>query len=179
MAFWLRPGELSGKNPAKNTAVVSEHLLTKKVTIGVGDLPQVVEYVATFTLPAGEHHTAATFEAVTGYMPAEFSRFLVYDPTTKEAVPIGDGPGEQRRPLIFATEDGRHAMGIYSPEAAPSYGRFKFPEHRVVKWNCVFRVAARDGIPPGDFRYRMDIPVGTLEDVVAAMRRLPAIAERK
>jgi hypothetical protein len=180
MAFWLRPGELSGKNPAKNTTVVSEHVLAKKVTIGVGDLSQVVEYVATFTLPAGEHHTAATFEAVTGYMPAEFSRFLAYDPGTQKAVPIGDGPGEQKRPLIFATEDGRHAMGIYSPETGVSYGRFKFAEHRVVKWNCVFRVAARDGIPPGDFRYRTYIPVGTLEDVVASMRRLPAVvADRK
>src|SRR5579883_2542543 len=57
MAFWLRPGETSGKNPAKNTTVVSDHLLSKRVTIGVGDLSQVVEYVATFTLPAGERHT--------------------------------------------------------------------------------------------------------------------------
>ncbi len=176
MAFWLRPGETSGKNPAKNTTVVSDHLLSKRVTIGVGDLSQVVEYVATFTLPAGERHTAATFEAVTGYMPAEFSRFLAYDPGTKEAVPAGDGPGEQPRPLIFATEDGRHAMGIYSPEAGASYGRFRFAEQRVVKWNCVFRVTAREGIPPGDFRYRTYVPVGTLEDVIASMRRLPAVA---
>ena len=30
--------------------------------------------------------TAATFEALTGYMPAEFSRFLVYDPAAGRAM---------------------------------------------------------------------------------------------
>jgi hypothetical protein len=172
MAFWLKPGERSGPNLAKNTTLVSEHGLAKKVTIGFRDLPQVIEDVVTFTLPPGERHTAATFEALTGYMPAEFSRFLVYDPATGEAKPISVGPGEQKRPLIFSTESGSHAMGIYSPEPSPSYGRFRFAEHRVVKWNCVFRVSAKDGIPPGDFRYRLYVPVGTLEDVVASMRRL-------
>lgn len=172
MAFWLRPGERSGNNLAKNTTILSEHLLAKKVTIGYRDLPQVIEDVVTFTLPAGERHTAATFEALTGYMPAEFSRFLVYDPAAGRAKPISSGPGEQKLPLILSTESGGHAMGIYSPEPSPSYGRFRFAEHRVVKWNCVFRVSAREGIPPGEFRYRLYVPVGTLEDVEASMRRL-------
>jgi hypothetical protein len=172
MAFWLKPGERSGPNLAKNTTVLSEHVLSKKVVIGFRDLPQVLDYSVTFTLPAGEKHTEATFEALTGYMPPEFSRILAYDPAAKEAKPLSDGPGEQRRPLVFSTESGSHAMGIFSPEPAPSYGRFKFPEHRVVKWNCVFRVSAKEGIPPGDFPYRMFVPVGTLEDVVASLRRL-------
>ena len=152
--------------------LTEKHGLAKKVTIGVRDLPQVVEYLVTFTLPAGEKHTAATFEALTGYMPPEFSRFLVYDPATKAEKPIGHGPGEQALPVILSTESGSHAMGIYSPEPAASYGRFLFAEHRVVKWNCVFRVRNAEGIPPGDFKYRCYVPVGTLEDVVAALRRL-------
>jgi hypothetical protein len=175
MAFWLRPGERSGPNLAKNTTIVSDHLLSKKVTIGVRDLAQVVEYVATFTLPAGETHSRAVFEAVTGYMPAEFSRFLAYDPAAKECRPLGVGPGEQRLPLVFATESGSHAMGVYSPEPGPSYGRFQFAAHNVVKWNCVFRVTKSEGIPPGEYRYRAYIPVGTLEDVTASMRRLHAL----
>ncbi len=180
MAFWLKPGERSGKNLAKNTTVLSEHRLAKKVTIGFRDLPQVVEYVATFTLPAGEKHTHAVFEAVTGYMPAEFSRFLVYDPATKSAKPLSDGPGEQALPVILSTESGSHAMGIYTPEAGPGYGRFRFEREKVVKWNCVFRVRKAEGIPPGDFRYRAYIPVGTLEDVVAALGRLHEhVAERR
>jgi len=175
MAFWLKPGERSGKNFAKNTTVLSEHLLTKRVAIGFRELPQVVEYVATFALPAGETHRHAVFEAVTGYMPPEFSRFLVYDRTTRDSKPLADGPGEQPQPVIFSTESGSHAMGIYSPEPFPGYGRFRFVPEKVVKWNCVFRVTNEDGIAPGDFRYRMYIPVGTLAEVVASLGRLHEI----
>jgi len=179
MAFWLKPGERSGKNLAKNTTVLSDHLLSKKVTIGFHDLPQVVEYEATFTLPEGEHHTEAVFEAVTGYMPAEFSRFLVYDLATKSTKPLSDGPGEQTLPVILSTESGGHAMGIYTPDPGAGYGRFRFEREKVVKWNCVFRVRKSEGIPPGDFRYRAYIPVGTLEDVVATLGRLRGHFEEK
>lgn len=172
MAFWLQPGEKSGPNLAKNTTIVSEHVLTRKVVIGTTDLPQVVDYAVSFKLPAGEKHTQATFEALTGYMPVEFSTFRVYDPATKSAKPINPVAGEQPLPLIFSTESGSHAMGIYSPEPRASYGRFRFAEHHVVKWNCVFRVKNADGIPAGEFAYRMYVPVGTLEDVVAAMVKL-------
>jgi hypothetical protein len=181
MAFWLKPGEKSGPNLAKNATVVSDHLLVKKVTIGYRDLPQVLDYTTTFTLPAGEKHTVATFESLTGYMPGEFSRFLVYDPVTKASAPLTDGPGEQPLPVILSTESGSHAMGIYSPERpTPGYGRFRFKAEKVVKWNCVFRIRKPEGIPPGEFTFRQFIAVGTLEDVTASMRRLHEMfAERK
>jgi hypothetical protein len=172
MAFWLKPGEKSGPNLAKNTTIVSDHILAKRVAIGFRDLPQVLDYTVTFTLPAGEKHTQATFEALTGYMPIEFSRFMVYDPAAKTAKPIDPVAGEQPLPLIFATESGSYAMGIYSPEPKASYGRFRFAGHRVVKWNCVFRVKNADGIPPGDFPYRNYVAVGTLDDVVTSLKRL-------
>jgi hypothetical protein len=176
MAFWLKPGERSGGRPAKNATVVSEHLLSKKVTIGWRDLPQVIDYAVTFTLPAGERHTLAVFEALTGYMPAEFSRFLAYDPALKEARPLSDGPGEQALPVILATPSGGHAMGIYAAAAVdfqgPGYGRFRFEREKVVKWNAVFRLRRPDGIPAGDYAFHAYVPVGTLEDVVAALRRL-------
>jgi hypothetical protein len=175
MAFWLKPGEKSGSHAAKNTTVVSDHLLAKKVTIGFRDLPQVVEHLATFTLPPGEKHTAATFEALTGYMPPDFSRFLVYDPALRAVRELSDGPGEQPLPVIFSTPSGSHAMGIFSPEPSPGYGRFRFAAEKVVKWNCVFRVKRTGGIAPGDFAYRSYVAVGTLEDVTAALRRLHEI----
>jgi len=176
MAFWLKPGEKSGPHAAKNTTVLSDHILAKKVTIGFRDLPQVLEYVTTFTLPAGEKHVAATFEALTGYMPAEFSRFQVYDPATKASKPLSDGPGEQALPVVLSTESGSHAMGVFSPDRpGPGYGRFRFKAEKVVKWNSVVRVRKPEGIPPGDFTYRNFVCVGTLDDVVASMRRLHEI----
>ncbi len=155
MAFWLRPGELSSGHTAKNTTVLSNHVLRKRVTIGLPGLPHVVEYRVTFLVPDGEPHTFAQFEAVTGYMPEDFSEFFVYAAESDELQPLDDGPGEQPLPIVFATSDGRHAMGIYSPDqpsagyAHAGYGRFRFAAQKVVKWNCVFRVRNAEGIKPG------------------------------
>ncbi|MBI2479476.1 MAG: hypothetical protein HYV60_12840, partial [Planctomycetia bacterium] len=82
MAFWLDPGDSSDGHLAKNTSVLSNHLLTKRVTIGYRDMPHVVQYDVTFSVPIGEAHTYAQFEAVTGYMPAEFSHFWKYNSDT-------------------------------------------------------------------------------------------------
>jgi hypothetical protein len=172
MAFWLAPGEKSEGHPACNDRVLSDHRLAKRVRIGHGGDPHVIEYDVTFTLPEGERHAIAQFEAVTGYMPAEFSRFWKYDGATATLLPLDDGPGEQAMPVVLATPGGSHAMGIYSPEPGPGYGRWRFGPERVVKWNCVFRVRDPKGIRPGDYRYRMFVVVGTLEDVRGAMGRL-------
>ena len=67
-------------------------------------------------MPIGEKHTQAVFEAATGYLPAEFERFWKYNPQSKSMEPLSDGPGEQRYPVVLATQNGSHAMGIYSPE---------------------------------------------------------------
>ncbi|HLX64449.1 MAG TPA: hypothetical protein VKX17_24460 [Planctomycetota bacterium] len=177
MAFWLAPGEKSGGNPAKNTSVLSNHLVTKRVHIGHPDLPNVIEYDVKFTLP-NEHHTQWVIEALTGYMPPEFSVFQTFNPATGALAPISDGPGEQPLPLIFSTEDKRYAMGIFAPESQPrgkekaGYGRFRFIHEKVVKWNCVFRVRDANGIKAGDYAYKLFVVVGTLDDVSSAMKAL-------
>lgn len=178
MAFWLRPGETSGGYPAKNTTVLSNHLLHKRVRIGYRDMPHVIEYQVTFTVPEGEHHTFAVFEALTGYMPPEFSRFLKFERASGELRPLDDGPGEQACPVVLATPSGSHAMGIFSPDQSSSgfegasYGRFRFQDAKVNKWNCVFRIRDPKGIKAGPYRFRMFVMVGALEDVKSAMRRL-------
>ena len=65
----------------------------------------------TFTVPEGERHTYAQFEAVTGYMPPEFSRFWRYDGATGRLVPLDDGPGEQASPVVLATPNGDPGCG--------------------------------------------------------------------
>jgi hypothetical protein len=178
MAFWLAPDERSGGQPAKNTSVLSDHLLVKRVRIGYKDLPHVISYDVTFKLPAGERHTHAVFEAVTGYMPPEFARFWQYDPKRGELETLDDGPGEIPRPVILATADGSHAMGIFSPPqnaphtTGPAFGRFRFHEEKVVKWNCVFRVREAASLAPGDYPFRMFVIVGDLATVTASLRAL-------
>jgi hypothetical protein len=178
MAFWLAPGEKSGPNLAKNTTVLSDHLLTKRVRIGYKDLPHVIAYDATFSLPIGERHTHAVFEALTGYMPPAFEEFRQFNPRTGELEPLSDGPGEGPHPVVFAVRGGAHAMGIYAPPqparntAGPTYGRWRFAAEKVVKWNCVFRVTDKNGITAGEYPFRMFVIVGNLDTVLASMRAL-------
>jgi hypothetical protein len=176
MAFWLAPGERSGGQLARNSETLSKHRLAKEVRIGAYGLPNVLDYTASFLVPAGEPHASAQFEALTGYMPAEFERFWRFVRTTGKLEPLDADPGEQSEPIVFATSDGSHAMGIVSLEApqagaiGPTYGRFRFAAEKVVKWNCVFRV--RGDVRPGAYRFRMFVPIGTLADVENALRKL-------
>lgn len=188
MAFWLVPGEKSGPNPAKNTVVLSDHLLTKRVRIGYQNLPHVITYDVTFSLPLGERHTHAVFEALTGYMPPEFEKFTRMNSLTGKPEPLSDGPGEGPDPIVFSVPGGSHAMGIYAPPQSalhttgPTFGRFRFPAEKVVKWNCVFRVTDRAGIAPGEYGFRMFVTVGDLDTVSGSMRtllRMTAVPEKR
>jgi hypothetical protein len=178
MAFWLAPGELSAGQLARNTAPLSLHVLAKEVRISAFGLPNVLDYTATFHVPEDEPHRTAQFEALTGYMPPEFSIFRRFVRATGKLEPLDDGPGEQSEPVVLATPDGRYAMGIIATErppasaSGPTYGRFRFVEEKVVKWNCVFRVSG--GVKAGAWRFRMAVALGTLADVEQALRKLDA-----
>ena len=184
MAFWLRPGDRSSGNPAKNTTILSNHLLTKTVTIGYERWPNVIVYDASFTVPAGENHHYAQFEAVTGYMPAEFEAFFCVEPETGALTPLTDGPGEQSYPVILSTTDRRFAMGVFSPQqpsegyAEAGYGRFRFVRRKVTKWNCVFRVHDPNEVPPGVYSFRSFVAIGDLETVRATLQALMNVAKK-
>ncbi|HCO23515.1 MAG: hypothetical protein CME31_09860 [Gimesia sp.] len=178
MAFWLAPGQKSSGRPALNTSILSKHQISKQVRIGYQGLDQVLDYRVTFTIPQGERHNHAQFEALTGYMPAEFEQFWKFNPQTGKLLPLDDGPGEQNDPVILSTRDGKYAMGVFSP-AQPSpgfeqvgYGRFRFPAAKVVKWNCVFRVKNPEGVAAGDYSFQVLVAVGTLEDVRSSLKSL-------
>jgi hypothetical protein len=171
MAFWLAPGERSEGQLARNSTTLARHFLSKRVRIGCGKFSQMLDYEVTFTTPPGEPHRTAQFEALTGYMPAAFERFWQFDPATRRLAPLSDGPGEIPHPVVLATADGSHAMGIFAPpqpregQSPPGYGRWRFTAEKVVKWNCVFRLRARESLAPGDYAYRLLVPIGTLTDV--------------
>lgn len=183
MAFWLRPGEKSGGNPAVNTTPLSNHLVQKEVRIGAGGFDNAIRYAVTFTVPADERHRRGTFEALTAYLPPDFRTFHgLRDDGGLE--PLTDGPGEQPLPVIISTADGGHALGCWSPDRArttgqpPGYGRWWFAPDRVAKWNCVFReqAAAPATLEPGTYRYLMWVAVGTRGQVAATLAALRAKA---
>ena len=75
----------------------------------------------------------------------------------------------QPLPVILASADGRHAMGVWSPELPQDgvgYGRFTFQD--VEKWNCVFR--EKEVLAGTTYRYRCFVAVGTIDEVKRALR---------
>ena len=155
-------------------------LLEKELTIGLPGLPNVIEHRVTYHVSTA--HEMGIFEASTGYLPRDFALALYFDPATGKESRAGR-QGEQSLPVILATPDRRHAMGVYSPDLPQvypfasgrekkgprvlGYGYFSFPD--VVKWNCVYRVKS---VKPGAYSYRCLIPVGSVEEVKDAIRRL-------
>jgi hypothetical protein len=185
MAYWLAPGQKSSGRPALNERILSNHQLTKQVRIGYQHLDQVLDYRVTFTIPAGEQHHYAQFEALTGYMPAEFESFWKLDPISGTLNTLDDGPGEQRFPVILSTKDQQYAIGVFSPDQPapgfkhPGYGRFRFAPQKVVKWNCVFRVRDPQGVAAGSYSYQVFVAVGTLEDVRRNLMELIKMTAQK
>jgi len=150
---------------------LSDHVLRRKVTIGFQGIPNVIQHLVTFVVP--ETRTTATFEALTGYMPPDFSRFYSYDPATRTLSELSDGPGEQPLPVILAAPNGAYAMGVYSPHSTAlrhgGYGRWRFRAQGTVKWNCVYR---QTSIMPGDYQTECYSIVGSLDDVKTAISQL-------
>jgi hypothetical protein len=173
MAFWLPPAfdykKQCGMNPAVthavNKTIRGGHILEKRIELGDAGEPNVVSDHLTYVVP--EAHSSATFEAATIYTPVEFSRRLVLNFSTG-SVEATTVTGEQDYPVILATPDGNHAVGIFSsalPQAGLGYGTFGFSDTN--KINCVFR---ENNILAGQsFHYICNFVFGTLSEVKASI----------
>ena len=180
MAYWLAPGMKSHGQLAQNTKLLSEHVLAKQVSIGRPGMDHVLDYKVTFTVPTDRPHRVLQFEALTGYMPWSFSEELRFDAKTSTLLPLSRQDGEERDPVVLSTPSGSHAMGVFTPERpragqpAVGYGRFKFEDEKVVKWNCVFRLRQAESIKSGDYSFPLYVVIGTREDcrrTLAALTR--------
>jgi hypothetical protein len=153
-----------------NTEFLSHHVLEKHITVGLPGFPNVIHYEVAFHVPS--EFKKGTFEAVTGYMPKDFSHAIYFDVARRAESDPGTRQGEQKFPVILATPDGAFAMGVYSPHVAQTggaYGRFDFGT--VVKWNCVFR---KVDIKPQAYRFEAYVILGTVREVEDTMVRLDA-----
>ena len=169
MGFWLNPKQsypqgCGGKQffkQAINTTSSSGHILEKHITVGLLNFPNVINHQVTFKVPS--YFDDATFEASTAYVPKEFSHSLFFDSKLGKEIDSGNKQGEQAFPVILATPDGLHAIGVYSPQLPQNevgYGLFSFPD--VNKWNCVFR---EKKILPKPYSYQCMVVFGTLSEV--------------
>lgn len=187
-AYWLAPNEISpGPNskgyPARNRTVLSNTHIEKRVTVGLPNLPQAIEYDVGFLIGEEEgckdqSFTYAQFEVLTGYMPPSFHQFSTWNPIDGKVTRLSNQPGEQSLPIIFSNDSRSHAMAVYMPaldvanSTGPGYGRWDFKIEKVVKWNCVCRVRDEVRIQVKDYRFRVYVAVGTFDEVVATLMQL-------
>lgn len=178
MAFWLAPDEFSFGRSALNTNVLSDQILHKRIRLGVYADPRVIEVAMTLQTPATQSHRFVQYEVLTGYMPECFSKFYGLDSKSGELVELSDGPGEQAMPIVFSTEDKRFAMGALAmgkPDwitEPTGYGRFRFEQERVVKWNVVMRYRKVPELDRFQASFRVCVVVGGLAEVSRAMKSL-------
>ena len=160
MAFW---------NPV-NSVALSNHTLTKDVVIGDPSSAFVIKYTVKFHVP--EDHWYGQFEALTAYMPSEFSAFHLWDKAIKNIVPTVSNKESWGTPGIVATADGNYAMGCYSPDEIAiwtAYNDAIMQNAGCIKWNMVFR---EKPCPVGDYTFTMYVIVGSLENVRVSMHQL-------
>ncbi len=204
-AFWLTPGQTSafcGFNPAQqssweggralNRTLVSSSTIKKTVAIGYLDIPNVVVYDSEITLAAAElGYFPLRFimlENPAAYLRHEFSHLYRYDPISlqldsnaaiqphfSEASPL---------PVIAATADREHAIGMYTPEIPregfPDAPRQRFSGYTFTDWGPVVSISVHiPAMPtyglefaPRTYRHRTFMVIGRISDVTASLQRL-------
>ena len=174
-AFWNIPGQAQALNGSEVTA----DLLTKTVTVDAGGDPHLIRWVNEITLFADEPILQA--EVPTPYVNGDFSSFYTFDPTTGTLAPLSHTPaasngsfpagaavGEESLPVILATSDGSHAIGVYTAAPDTDYGRWDFDAFgNTSKSDIVLHLTNVPGALP--VQVTSYIAVGSLADVQASL----------
>lgn len=192
-AFWLQPGthETQGTghcgrgSPSRNHQATYAYPFWKKVTIGVHNMQNAVEFISNFTL-AGDWPQDLRYiqmEAPTGYMPGEFSTAYQYNTETGSL----EHHHSNLKPPVLSTKDGQYAMGVYSPPGQDSdafmyygtsmnLGGSSFTGN-TNKWNVVYR---KSRFTSGVHHqvYKTYICVGTLNMVTTCLTQLHELIPR-
>lgn len=168
----------------------------KVVTLGYAGIPNVIEHDVVYSLPKDYNHDLskwpaynhATFMALSANLPlANFPKQYYYDPRTKILSSIPDTQRNAGRnvPPIIATQDGQHALGVYS-RGTPAiqktnliYTQWRSVEGDIEaveplnEWIC--RYNHHEPISAGDYRFKCYSVIGTLQDVQEGIDRLYAL----
>lgn len=178
-AFWLAPFTTDPNcGNVVNTTVRSTYRTNTAVQVGVSSMRHAIRFVTNVYIP--EAVNSLTIEAPTGYLTGDMTAFYTYDDATQSLTQLPNTlpMGEQSKPLVLSTQNGSHAMGVWSPTLpqmpGAGYGQFRFPSqiesNATMKWNAVYRtgpVAAGTTLS-----YTTYIAVGSLENVRVTLAQL-------
>ncbi|HEV2803329.1 MAG TPA: hypothetical protein VGW57_00225 [Chthoniobacterales bacterium] len=196
-AFWLRPGEgqfapVYGNcgqpgRAALNTTWRSNYLFYKEIIVGNFGLENVIKVDSSVYIP--EAVSSASIESFVGYMNrADFPQVLTFDVTTGTAHTVDD-PGVYpygqtfiNRPLILASADGCHALGIYNQQLNEAHNPYnggflvghyrwnQYPDYGVNDWSAVFDFGPTNY--PYNYYFTDYLIIGTKQNVIDTMNTL-------
>ncbi len=178
-AFWLAPFTTDPNcGSVINTTVRSAYRMNTTVQVGLSSMRHAIRFVTKVFVP--EAVNSLTIEAPTGYLTGDMTAFYTYDDATQSLslLPNTLPMGEQGKPLVLSTQNGSHAMGVWSPSLPHipglGYGQFRFPaqieSNATMKWNAVYRTGP---VAAGaTLSYTTYIAVGSLENVRVTLAQL-------
>jgi hypothetical protein len=178
-AFWLAPFTTDPNcGSVINTSVRSAYRMNTTVQVGLSGMRHAIRFVTRVLVP--EAVNSLTIEAPTGYLTGDMTAFYTYDDATQSLTMLSNAlpMGEQGKPLVLSTQNGSHAMGVWSPTLPQTpgsgYGQFRFPawieSNATMKWNAVYRTGPVSA--GASLSYTTYIAVGSLENVRVTMAQL-------
>ncbi len=173
----------------------------KKVVIGYNGMDNTIEYTTWYNI--AQNLESAVFEPLSINMPTDFNRFYSFN-GSGQLVDIGYGNGYLVNytqgfdavndqlvsgPVIFATNDGSKALGIFSYDqvsryAGPGYGDWDYGTRALgygrwnnsndqkdpsVKTNLMYRSGV---LPAGSYGFRNFVTIGSLTEVQNSILKL-------
>lgn len=152
--------------------------IEKKIVIGYNGLSNVIQYDVNIFVP--EFHTLIYVEALTGYMPINFTNYYGYDMVLKqlylsqdESVNYDELHVKSGDAVITSTSDKLNALAVLSlTDNADTYSKKDsgfYSEYPSNKWDMFF---TENNATPGLYHYRMLLVIGTLDEVVASLNAL-------
>lgn len=198
-AFWLSGRRVGGgcAQGAQVAGPATGHLFSKHVVMNYKGLPNAISYEVEYKNPAGVPKNLGVYEALTGYLITDFTQVFTLSSQNGSLksettfTPIS-GPGfpgdsgvlkreQKEEPMIIATGNGSHAMGIMFPQQQvlgrfDGYHFWKFggpggPRGAAsTKWN----IAVFDQTPgeQPQRNFRIVLVVGSLKKVQESLYQL-------
>lgn len=174
-AYWGKPGTLvhgggvgSPLVPTRNKSDVTPDVLEKRVEVDYLGNPNLIRLDVSVTPLDNEPEILIEIPAI--YLERrDFSLFLHFDPQTGSTSPSIPSNRNQIKALILSSPDRSIAVGVYSPDAT-AYGHWDFGANEgTTKINAM---GNRHRPIPGRVaqRYRSYLAVGSVDEVVAALR---------
>lgn len=198
MAYWIPPGtpvqSSESKAKARGSGVLSDTFLSKRVTIGYKNFPNVIRYAIQFE--CATPHWFAQVEVLTGYMPSDFKQIYTVEnggvAKRFSGSKYSKSPPDAAVPIIVA-KSSDVALGVYAESAPPNATYKQSPWYsadtvthgghrpgdlkpvRFTKWNVVWHTGSqlsRSQTIASSFAFGVCVVIGSVKDCASIIARL-------